>query len=76
VYHSYGGVVVMALAAVVCFTLSWTRSDQTPRFVGHAFVAAACAFTFFSDGPAWLLITAGLVFVVNIGLLVVNVARA
>jgi hypothetical protein len=76
VIESYGGIVVMAFAAVVCFVVGWSRSDETPRFVGYAFVAGACLFTFFSGGPAWLLIAAIGVFVVNMGVLIVNVARA
>ncbi len=74
--QSYVGVVVMAIAAVVCFILSWTRSDETRRFVGQGFVAMACVFTFVSGGPAWLLISAGVVLAVNVGVLLVNVARA
>ena len=74
--QSYGGVVVMAIAAVVCFILSWTRSDETRRFVGQGFVAMACVFTFVSGGPAWLLISAGVVLAVNVGVLLMNVARA
>jgi hypothetical protein len=66
----------MAIAAVVCFILSWTRSDETRRFVGQGFVAMACVFTFVSGGPAWLLISAGVVLAVNVGVLLVNVARA
>jgi hypothetical protein len=76
VSQSYGGVVVLAVAAAVCFVLAWTRSDDTPRFVGHAFVAAACLFAFFSGGAAWVLVTAGALFVVNLSFLLVKVARA
>ena len=45
-------------------------------FVGQGFVAMACVFTFVSGGPAWLLISAGVVLAVNVGVLLVNVARA
>jgi hypothetical protein len=72
----YGGVVVLALAGGVCFVLSWTRSDDTPRFVGHAFVAAACLFAFFTGGPTWVFVAAGTLFAVNLAMLLMRVARA
>ena len=74
-YQSYAGIVLLVIAAVVSFVLAWSRSDHTPMFVGHAFLAAACVLTFFSGGPSWLLVAAGAVFVVNAGVLIRHVAR-
>ena len=72
----YGGVVLLALVAGVCFVLAWTRSDDTPRFIGHAFVAAACLAGFFSGGPVWVFVAAGTAFVSILARLLRRVARA
>jgi hypothetical protein len=74
--QSYLGVVLMALVAGVCFVLAWTRSNDTPRFIGHGFVAASCLFAFFAGGPAWVFAAWGILFVINLGLLLRRIARA
>jgi hypothetical protein len=73
--QSYGGIILLVIAAAVSFALGWTRQDRMPTLVGHALLAAACVLTFLAGVPVWVMGVAAVVLVADLVLLVRAVAR-
>jgi len=72
---SVGGIVLLVIASAVCFALAWTRQDRMPLYVGHALIAAACVLVFLSGAAMGVMVVAGVVLLVDLVLMVRNVAH-
>ncbi|MFN8148490.1 MAG: hypothetical protein U0R76_13645 [Candidatus Nanopelagicales bacterium] len=72
---SVGGIVLLVIASAVCFALAWTRQDRMPLYVGHALLAAACVLVFLAGAAMGVMVVAGVVLLVDLVLMVRNVAH-
>lgn len=68
-------IALIAVLAVVSFLLGWSRSDETLIYVGHSATALG-SLLIIPIGPLWLSIAAGLVFMVNISLMLVRIRHS